>query len=310
MTLVYRYLFVAAHCAILLGAWPMVACANRGDSGLDHMKKTVFGNFTLKILDRQRQLLGVDSVTVELMRANKTILKMDTDTDCVYATSDKPVEGIPRKGCRTMKVSCHTGGSLCCSTLIFLTSCGDGDGVTIVDIGYGDWNLPIRDVNGDGVKELMVHDRQLVCHSLCKAGEKYSVGVFRGVQRLGVWDQRESGWRVDRPGEYPHHDMKLLAQLQSSPAVPPVKRHKCGGCPNDDPWDNILKATPKMLQAAYYTLMAGQAEAQARETLDTLEHWLGNDGVDELFRTVVSAVRDYKPFKTVPCVSRVEWPNR
>jgi hypothetical protein len=147
-----------------VGLW----CADRGGGEIIPPKKTTFGDFTVLIRRPPGAAFDLNIVIVALQHRNMTILEMNS-VNCTFAIAGKPVQGTPRAGCRMMKVTCDTGGSQCCATQIFLTSCGNRGGVTIIDIGHGNPDLPIKDVNGNGDQEIVVNDRQLVCYSLWKS---------------------------------------------------------------------------------------------------------------------------------------------
>ncbi len=102
---------------------------------------------------------------------------------------------VPRRGCRTLQLLDHSGGSHCCDTSYLLTDCPDGANATAVFLpdAFGELSAYATDFAQDGGVEWAVEDWSF--HDFEPSWAHSCMPFARvGFRRLLAWSP--SGWHV------------------------------------------------------------------------------------------------------------------
>jgi hypothetical protein len=183
--------------------------------------------------------------------------------------------GLPEPGRATLLVTAYTGGAHCCYETSLFTSGPDGDEYARVDLADG----PPPVENEDG--SLTVLDWQFAYFASKSGSVSFSFAASPAMKRLLVHEA--GGWRVDNPGEYKEFYRDLLGPLERAAIRVPVPV----------PQDN--SALGRLMEAAYYRLMAGEAEKSVLARWRAVLPGKAAASLDDVFAEVVRAVKAYNP---------------
>ena len=236
--------FVVACLALL----PSVPSQAHGETLAQFQKNNTDKNIVIK--GKQIKFYGLDITfkksrdmlpyTVDGVYKGKKLLKgMDT-TDTFGAT--EIAANFPKPGMATLLLSFYSGGANCCLSYAVFTFDGTAVRNAYIDVGWGgeasvlgpDGLLVLADHSLNGYSDMAPNDVVI----------DYYPGSHPAPIRYGVFG--DSGWRPDKPGEFPkrYEELEAAAKKAATAAGSNEQKH--------------LEAAT----AAYYCLMAGKAKAQ------------------------------------------------
>lgn len=189
----------------------------------------------------------------------------------------KIIENAPRDGCQSIITYSYSGGAHCCTTAILATSCKTVDSLIKVDLQHNSSEDILNDLNGDGIKELVLYNWDFAYfspdenHDLCFA-------VSPSMLHYAIWTQE--GWKITRPGDLSLKNIytKLMnEQLNSKPS----SDYRVG----------------RAITTTYYALMAGEDNAKAKNLLTKLlpKHW--KPITNRIFSTIESSAANFNPIE-------------
>lgn len=191
---------------------------------------------------------------------------------------EQEVRNFPLPGCRSMKVEMFTGGANCCFRYYLLSECPDGSHAAYIeprDGGMGAANASMRAYTMDDAAFFYYSPAGQTADQSGDAPFSFSRAESPRITRYIVYENGE--WRPDRPGEFKAAYRSLRAQAVRGEGVPGAKA----------------------VMAAYYSLMAGDAEDTAMRTLSMNLPGKYRKLSPGIFADIKKAVADFNPVKNL-----------
>lgn len=185
----------------------------------------------------------------------------------------------PTDDAATLLVTTFSGGAHCCFATWLLTMSPASDTAVRLGLEHGPAPVP----GDDGT--LAVVDWTFAYYAAPDGTTGFSFAGSPAMKRQLVHDA--SGWRPDRPGEYPQTYRDRLEPLAKKAARVRLPAGR------DNP------ALAALMEATYYRLMAGEDEQATRAKWRSALAGRGAAGLDAVFADVVKAVREYNPVTPV-----------
>lgn len=269
-----RILLVLFFCALVLSPSIRDSSAASASQQASATKTYSLGQFLLTVSGAPEE----GTFEVSLTRSGQSILE---DESYMVEPEGTIFENTPVKGSKTLVAYIFSGGAHCCTTAIVATVRGQNHAYSLLDLAHSS-EIEFVDINGDGVKEIKIHDWQFAYYGTGNPKIGFPFASSPAMERLLVFE--DSGWRPDRQGEFPSFYEKLSTRHRSE------AESKTG-----KPARTVDLIAANAIQSAYFAVMAGKGDKTAEQLLQRLLPTSWRPELKRIADDVVKATKDFNP---------------